>query len=127
MTQKKRKRRAEAPAVAAKAESRKGEGAGKEVAAVRSQQHSIDAIFEESLKKKRKISSEEASDNVSVKKSSGKKRKTKKPATIEEDLGLTEYDRKVTEEGFKVYSLDELNIGRGGGTALCPFDCDCCN
>eukprot|EP01016_Furgasonia_blochmanni_P042990 TRINITY_DN5775_c0_g1_i4.p1 TRINITY_DN5775_c0_g1~~TRINITY_DN5775_c0_g1_i4.p1 ORF type:complete len:168 (+),score=19.24 TRINITY_DN5775_c0_g1_i4:447-950(+) len=34
--------------------------------------------------------------------------------------------RKFTEEGYKIYSLEELNIGKGGGTSLCPFDCDCC-
>jgi hypothetical protein len=26
-----------------------------------------------------------------------------------------------------MYKEDELNIGQGGDTGLCPFDCDCCN
>jgi hypothetical protein len=34
--------------------------------------------------------------------------------------------RKKTEEGFKVYSETELQIGHGGDTVLCPFFCDCC-
>ncbi|EPX72183.1 uncharacterized protein SOCG_04876 [Schizosaccharomyces octosporus yFS286] len=34
--------------------------------------------------------------------------------------------RKRTEEGFLVYDLDELQMGRGGDTPQCPFDCDCC-
>jgi hypothetical protein len=35
--------------------------------------------------------------------------------------------RKRTEEGFPVYSEEELGLGkRGGDTDLCPFDCDCC-
>ena len=34
--------------------------------------------------------------------------------------------RKRTEEGFKIYNLEELNIGKGGETEDCPFDCDCC-
>ncbi|GLC35182.1 hypothetical protein PLESTB_000563400 [Pleodorina starrii] len=35
--------------------------------------------------------------------------------------------RKRTEEGFPIYSEDELGLGkRGGDTDLCPFDCDCC-
>ena len=30
------------------------------------------------------------------------------------------------ESGLKVYRVDQLNIGKGGNTPLCPFDCDCC-
>eukprot|EP00002_Diphylleia_rotans_P002502 TRINITY_DN11576_c0_g1_i1.p1 TRINITY_DN11576_c0_g1~~TRINITY_DN11576_c0_g1_i1.p1 ORF type:complete len:188 (+),score=44.95 TRINITY_DN11576_c0_g1_i1:60-623(+) len=33
--------------------------------------------------------------------------------------------RKIV-DGLKVYTEDELKIGRGGDTDLCPFDCDCC-
>lgn len=25
-----------------------------------------------------------------------------------------------------MYNEDELKIGQGGDTLLCPFDCDCC-
>ncbi|CAG8535213.1 12512_t:CDS:2 [Acaulospora morrowiae] len=34
--------------------------------------------------------------------------------------------RKSTEDGFAIYNANELNIGNGGDTPLCPFDCDCC-
>lgn len=34
--------------------------------------------------------------------------------------------RKTTEDGFKIYTMEELGIGKGGDTELCPFDCDCC-
>ena len=36
--------------------------------------------------------------------------------------------RKRTEEGYNLYTEDELGLGRkgGGDTDLCPFDCDCC-
>lgn len=35
--------------------------------------------------------------------------------------------RKRTEEGYVIYTEDELKLGTGGGdTELCPFDCDCC-
>lgn len=36
--------------------------------------------------------------------------------------------RKQTDEGFKVYTEDELKIGDtvGGQSKDCPFDCDCC-
>ncbi|CAG8475240.1 25833_t:CDS:2 [Dentiscutata erythropus] len=34
--------------------------------------------------------------------------------------------RKTTEDGLAVYDINELNIGNGGDTPLCPFDCECC-
>jgi hypothetical protein len=35
--------------------------------------------------------------------------------------------RRRTEEGFRIFTVDELRIGQGeGDTPLCPFDCDCC-
>ncbi|KAL7712785.1 DUF1764 domain-containing protein [Entamoeba marina] len=37
---------------------------------------------------------------------------------------------KRTEEGYRIYSLEELGLDRnkyGGNTPLCPFDCDCCH
>ncbi|CAM9364339.1 unnamed protein product [Phaeothamnion confervicola] len=30
------------------------------------------------------------------------------------------------EERLPIYTAASLRIGRGGGTDLCPFDCDCC-
>ena len=36
-------------------------------------------------------------------------------------------ERKRTEEGYRIYTEEELGFGKkGGGTALCPFDCQCC-
>ncbi len=32
----------------------------------------------------------------------------------------------VTEEGWKIYTPAELNIGKGADTTECPFDCSCC-
>uniref|UniRef100_A0A453H5L7 DUF1764 domain-containing protein n=3 Tax=Aegilops tauschii TaxID=37682 RepID=A0A453H5L7_AEGTS len=36
--------------------------------------------------------------------------------------------RRRTNDGLTIYSADELGFGKAdaGGTALCPFDCDCC-
>jgi len=34
-------------------------------------------------------------------------------------------DRKQV-DGVSVYTEEELNIGKGKDTDLCPFDCDCC-
>lgn len=31
-----------------------------------------------------------------------------------------------TDEGWKIYTPEELFIGNGGDTDLCPFDCQCC-
>ena len=31
-----------------------------------------------------------------------------------------------TESGLPVYKAHLLKVGEGGGTSLCPFDCDCC-
>ncbi|GBE59772.1 hypothetical protein, conserved [Babesia ovata] len=33
--------------------------------------------------------------------------------------------RRRTEDNLPVYTIEELNIGKGGDTDLCPFDCTC--
>ncbi len=33
---------------------------------------------------------------------------------------------RFTEDGLKIYSMDDLNMGKGGNTSECPFDCQCC-
>jgi hypothetical protein len=38
----------------------------------------------------------------------------------------TQEDVDRTEEGWRIYTPEELNIGKGGDTDLCPFDCSCC-
>lgn len=40
--------------------------------------------------------------------------------------GLKRKTRALTEDGFPIFSPKELKIGMGGGTDLCPFDCNCC-
>ncbi len=34
--------------------------------------------------------------------------------------------RRKTDDGYAIYSVQELNIGKGGDTEDCPFDCECC-
>ena len=29
-------------------------------------------------------------------------------------------------DGLKVFTEEELKVGQGGNTDLCPFDCQCC-
>lgn len=40
--------------------------------------------------------------------------------------GLKRKTRALTEDGYPIYSPKEMKIGMGGGTDLCPFDCNCC-
>jgi hypothetical protein len=35
--------------------------------------------------------------------------------------------RRYTEDGLPIYTVEELGIGKGGNTPLCPIDCDCCH
>ncbi|KAM0688584.1 hypothetical protein COBT_000155 [Conglomerata obtusa] len=42
--------------------------------------------------------------------------------------GMKDASRKYTEDGFPIYTLEELNIGTtNGNTEDCPLDCDCCH
>ncbi len=43
-------------------------------------------------------------------------------------LGISQEDvtGRKTAEGLKLYTEDELKIGKGGDTKFCPIDCDCC-
>eukprot|EP01041_Mallomonas_annulata_P005901 gene5901-11913_t len=42
---------------------------------------------------------------------------------ISPDPPVHRYDK---ESGLPVYKAHLLLVGKGGGTPLCPFDCDCC-
>lgn len=44
------------------------------------------------------------------------------------EIRKKEPNRKFTEEGWAIYTAQELKIGQpgSGNTPLCPFDCDCC-
>ncbi|KAI9283956.1 hypothetical protein BC943DRAFT_88788 [Umbelopsis sp. AD052] len=34
--------------------------------------------------------------------------------------------KRTTDDGYPLYDVKELNIGLGGDTPECPFDCKCC-
>lgn len=35
--------------------------------------------------------------------------------------------RRITDDGYKIYTMEELGLNDvGGDTDLCPFDCQCC-
>jgi hypothetical protein len=54
----------------------------------------------------------------------------KNSGSSSDPFALTERENKksldLTEEGWKIYTPEELSIGKGGETADCPFDCNCC-
>jgi len=53
--------------------------------------------------------------------------KASKPANDDfADSRGAQKGRPKTEDGFLIFGTDELNIGKGGETEQCPFDCNCC-
>ncbi|CAN0841342.1 Uncharacterized protein C6G9.01c [Linum grandiflorum] len=100
----------------------------------------IDLIF--AGKKRKKNQSQEKSDvaNCSSEskkaKSSEEKGKGKKKKRMEDEEERRFVDRaggsksrRKTADGLTIYTEEELGLGQsegGGGTGLCPFDCDCC-
>ena len=113
----------------------------------------IENLFREikTSKKKRQLSvdqinsSEQQSRKKTVIKSSqaiskGEQSKSSGTAAAGESYGLikSEYgdnfivspeaplERIDAESGLPVYKAHLLRVGEGGGTSLCPFDCDCC-
>uniref|UniRef100_A0A7R9V8Y4 DUF1764 domain-containing protein n=1 Tax=Chlamydomonas euryale TaxID=1486919 RepID=A0A7R9V8Y4_9CHLO len=57
----------------------------------------------------------------------GSSKKSKVEGSKDDIFGAqTGKGRKRTEEGYAIYTEDELKLGAGGDTDLCPFDCDCC-
>ncbi|KCV71890.1 hypothetical protein H696_01299 [Fonticula alba] len=40
--------------------------------------------------------------------------------------GSRQQGRSFTEDGYPIYTPDELGLGKGGDTEDCPIDCDCC-
>ena len=60
------------------------------------------------------------------------KKKKEAPPPMDEkllkEIKNEENGRKKTDDGFAIYTADELKIGLkgSGNTDKCPFDCDCC-
>lgn len=79
-------------------------------------------------KKKEKDNSEAVRLNSKGELVKPKKPKSAKPVVSAKSTPGVPASRKRTEDGFVVYSEEELGFNRknAGGSALCPFDCDCC-
>ena len=90
-----------------------------------------DILSGKKRKKPEQIKADKANVNGEEKPKSKKKKKKKKKSKEDEERRFTDppsKSRKKTEDGFSIYTEDELgfNNSSGGGTPLCPFDCDCC-
>ncbi|KAG0201486.1 hypothetical protein BGX28_005700 [Mortierella sp. GBA30] len=42
------------------------------------------------------------------------------------DDELEKKGKRRTDDGLRLFDIHDLNIGKGGGTDKCPFDCECC-
>ncbi|ORZ26484.1 hypothetical protein BCR41DRAFT_419990 [Lobosporangium transversale] len=42
------------------------------------------------------------------------------------DDELEKKAKRRTDDGLRLFDIHDLNIGKGGGTDKCPFDCECC-
>ena len=93
----------------------------------------IDEIF--AGKKRKKSDMKKTGKSDEVKKSTDKtkkKRKNVKRKTDRSDHGefadRPSQPKRKTEDGFTIYTEDDLGINNAdaGNTPLCPFDCSCC-
>ena len=100
----------------------------------------IDDMFADAIEKKKTRKNETSKKEKVAKKSSqssslvhehvydsssfkNNNQNASKYAIISPDAPLERID---TESGLPVYKAHLLKVGEGGGTDLCPFDCDCC-
>ena len=127
-------------------EEKKEDNSSNSNAALKSALTEIDDLFagaKQAKKRGKEESMGETTEEVLV--NNKPKKKTKKEVVkeheIEHDLphGLIKsnvartiinpeapVERIDKESGYKVYKAHLLKVGEGGGTPLCPFDCDCC-
>jgi len=77
-------------------------------------------------------------DDIFSKRSEVRPRQTEKKTSkgnnkrkLDDEQDWTGKERKkqarYTNDGLKIYTLEELGINKGRDTPLCPFDCDCCH
>ncbi|XP_009616621.1 uncharacterized protein C6G9.01c [Nicotiana tabacum] len=91
----------------------------------------IDEIFAGKKRKKpeqlekSKSSGDSITEPKKLKKSKDKSSNSRVPNVLSEP---PRRQRKKTADGLTIYTEEELGLGKsdGGGTSLCPFDCDCC-
>lgn len=80
--------------------------------------------------KEEKAKAEEKTEQAQDSKSKGPTKKIVKSIKTEKvSKGKsTGGPRQQTEDGYKIYTLEELGLdkAKGGDTPDCPFDCSCC-
>lgn len=91
----------------------------------------IDEIFSAKKRKKpeqKKVDKANVNGEEKPKLTTKKKKKKSKEDEEGRSTDPPSRSRKKTEDGLTIYTEEELGFSKssGGGTALCPFDCDCC-
>lgn len=96
----------------------------------------MDKIFAKAFETKsnsKKASAEEdekLKTTKAEKKSEGRNKAIKKPNKPNKPKATASKvelsARRKTDDGYTIYKEDELNLGIGGDTGECPFDCKCC-
>lgn len=77
--------------------------------------------------KKRTAAEDEVDEIEEIFKSA--KSKTKKTAKVtksKQNASKSHPKKAKSDSKLKIYTEEELKIGKGGLTDKCPFDCDCC-
>ena len=89
----------------------------------------INDIFKKAKKQKAKKEEEKKTKEEEIKRIQEETRRMrqlmKKDAQKFAGSKTEDPDRKCTEDGLPIFTMDELNIGKGGNTDQCPFDCKC--
>jgi hypothetical protein len=95
----------------------------------------IDQLFDSAPKKQSKVEENVFCKDTVKETSFSKPRKDTNEATygiMKSNSGLVitnpeaPLERIDAESGLPVYKAHLLKVGEGGGTPLCPFDCNCC-
>eukprot|EP00598_Pedospumella_elongata_P012966 CAMPEP_0184989332 /NCGR_PEP_ID=MMETSP1098-20130426/27954_1 /TAXON_ID=89044 /ORGANISM="Spumella elongata, Strain CCAP 955/1" /LENGTH=138 /DNA_ID=CAMNT_0027514309 /DNA_START=81 /DNA_END=497 /DNA_ORIENTATION=+ len=99
----------------------------------------IDDLFGTVLKKSSKKPIVEKEPSSDAEDSTEKKKRPKHRSSNEPTYGVMKtthggdivnpeapLERIDAESGLPVYKAHLLKVGEGGGTPLCPFDCNCC-
>ncbi|KAK9742025.1 hypothetical protein RND81_03G143900 [Saponaria officinalis] len=89
------------------------------------QSNEIDEIFAALKRRKTEQANADKSEDT---KDKLKKKKKNKVSSESEGFNTDPRPRRRTNDGFVIYSAEELGINKkdAGQTALCPFDCSCC-
>ena len=90
----------------------------------------IDSLFDGAKEKKKAADADLAAKSKKAKKSAPQ-------AAVEDEVRVGKVNGRIISpeapleridaaSGLPVYKTHLLQVGKGGGTDLCPFDCDCC-